>query len=180
MVCRLWNVIVPVWRYGTLNLFCNKYQCEQPSGPGLKELLPHMEDGYIYGIFYNDIGRPEMLRKLYDLRLQLFTDGRAQPVGSIEHGGVTYKAPHFRHAVSSDQWEECRQTGGHIEAHDTSTGELMWSLRVYETEYDPWESHSEQDVFVTSIELSNGKLIVTNEKQERYEVDPESRQVTTL
>ncbi len=82
----------------------------------------------------------------------------------VDHG-VKYVFPHF----STEGGEA--QAGGVVEARDEKSGALLWRVRVYSTRVDPKLERDVQDVFLTSARLEGGKLVVTNEKGETYEVD---------
>jgi hypothetical protein len=77
--------------------------------------------------------------------------------------GVRYEAPHFNNP--------CGQNGGCVAAYDNASGALLWSEKVYCTQYDPQLETDIQDVFITSLSLDNGKLNVTNEKGLHFAID---------
>jgi hypothetical protein len=85
--------------------------------------------------------------------------------------GVKYVAPHWSFISGR------KQNGGYIEAWDARSGKKLWDLKVYEVRYDPLLERDAQDVFIVSLRIENDKLIVVNEKGERYEVDLERREV---
>jgi hypothetical protein len=47
----------------------------------------------------------------------------------------------------------------------------LWELKVYEVEYNTDLERDVQDVWITSLSIEDGKLIVVNEKGDKYEVD---------
>lgn len=66
---------------------------------------------------------------------------------------------------------------GCIGAWDVKTGKKLWELKVYEIKYVPGLERDVQDVFITSLSIKEGKLIVLNEADDAYEVDLETRDV---
>lgn len=70
-----------------------------------------------------------------------------------------------------------RQNGGTVVAYDESTGEELWDLQVYTTDYDPDEEQDVQDVFITGLSLEAGHLVVSDERGRSHRVDLTSRQV---
>jgi hypothetical protein len=85
------------------------------------------------------------------------------------HKGVKYTAPHFVDGESA---------GGVVEALDAKTGKMMWRLKVYEIKRDPNLEGDVQDVFITSLAISRNKLLVMNERHDRYSVDLETHSVS--
>src|SRR6266542_1226232 len=93
-----------------------------------------------------------------------------QPVPPVIYAGVRYEAPHFLNP--------CGQNGGCVVAYDNDTGEQLWFLEVYCTHYDPgWETDV-QDVFITSMAITDGQLMVTNERNLHFTIDVVTRQVS--
>jgi hypothetical protein len=84
--------------------------------------------------------------------------------------GVRYEAPHFDNP--------CGQNGGCIVAYDEVSGGLLWSMKVYCTQYDPQLERDVQDVFITSLAVENGRLDVSNEKGNHFAVDLRTRAIT--
>ncbi len=95
-----------------------------------------------------------------------------KPVEPFIHDGVKYIAPHFDLSFERDQ------IGGFVEAWDIQSGTKLWDLKVYRVEYDPRLERDVQDVFITSLSLEEGDLIVQNGRGEEFEIDLESRAVT--
>ncbi len=71
-----------------------------------------------------------------------------------------------------------RQNGGYIEAFKVRTGKRLWILRVYKIKYKSDLEKDVQDVFITSMKIKNGTLVVMNEKDEVYSVNLRTRKVT--
>ena len=98
---------------------------------------------------------------------------RATPkeVPPIENNGIRYSAVVW----GSDIGE--KQNGGFVEAHEIASGKLLWRVKVYSTAYKSGLEKDVQDVFITSLALKNGELIVENEKGEEFAVDLKTRKV---
>ncbi|HKQ73767.1 MAG TPA: hypothetical protein VJ810_08585 [Blastocatellia bacterium] len=92
-------------------------------------------------------------------------------VTPIAHEGVRYTAHHW-------VWANGRRiAGGYIEAFNAKTSKRLWRIKVYEAKSSPQLEKDVQDVFITSIAIENDKLIVVNERNERYEMDLKTRKV---
>lgn len=91
---------------------------------------------------------------------------RAAPkeVSPVVVGAVQYSVP---------LWEM-----GFVVARDTATRKELWRVRVYEVPIDPKLEADVQHVFITSLAVEGGVLIVTNERGETYVLDPATRKVT--
>jgi hypothetical protein len=98
---------------------------------------------------------------------------RGRTVKPVSHNGIRYEAVRAGRARGFDQ------TGGIIAAVDESTDKELWTLVVYEIEYDSDEELDVQDVLISSIELNESKdtLIIENERNQHYEVDLKGRTV---
>jgi hypothetical protein len=87
-------------------------------------------------------------------------------------GAVRYEAPHY--AIETGG----KQNGGHVTATDVASGERLWTVRVYETDYDPQRERDVQDVFITSLaDAGGGCLNIEDEEDRRYVLDTASRRV---
>jgi outer membrane protein assembly factor BamB len=93
---------------------------------------------------------------------------RAAPkdVPPVTRDGVVYSAPH-------DQM-------GCVVAKDEKTGKVLWTKKVYIVKYDPNLESDVQDCFITELRFEDGKLIVSNEKNEQFELDPATQAVKVL
>ena len=91
---------------------------------------------------------------------------RAAPieVAPIAVGGVCYSAP--------------RDAMGFVVAKDLKSGRELWRVRIYEVRVDPKLERDVQDVFITSLEVKDGILLVTNERGEKYALDLKTHKVT--
>lgn len=80
----------------------------------------------------------------------------------------------------------------YVEAWDAQTGKKFWELKVYDVIYDQVHNvtgrdgqvyrrlKSEKDfqeVWINSLRIEDGKLIVTNERNEEYEVNLETKEI---
>jgi hypothetical protein len=92
-----------------------------------------------------------------------------EPVRPVVHKGVKYTAPHF---------VDGQPAGGVVEALDAKTGKALWRLKVYEIKPDPNLERDVQDVFITSLAINGNKLLVVNERHERYSVDLKTHAVS--
>ena len=68
------------------------------------------------------------------------------------------------------------QVGGMLAAYDASNREV-WRLKVYENPRRPELEGDVQDVWFRSLRVERGKLLIENERGERFEVDPATRHV---
>ena len=87
--------------------------------------------------------------------------------GSVEPvtvHGVTYSAP--------------ATAMGFVVAFDASSGRELWRQRIYQVRVDPSLERDVQDVFITSLTLRGGSLVIANEHGERYALDLATRKVT--
>ena len=94
-------------------------------------------------------------------------------VEPVTLGGVRFEAIH---------WGKQRgftQNGGYIAAIDPDSGQELWTLKVYDIEYDTEMESDVQDVFIECMSKTffSGKLKITDEKGRKYLVDPETRVV---
>ncbi len=91
---------------------------------------------------------------------------RAAPkeVAPLVVGAVEYSVP---------LWEM-----GFVVATDTATRKELWRVRVYEVPIDPKLEEDVQHVFITSLAVEGGALLVTNERGATYAVDLTTRKVT--
>lgn len=78
--------------------------------------------------------------------------------------GITYSAP--------------ASAMGFIVASDASSGRELWRQRIYRISFNPSLERDVQDVFITSLTLRSGSLVIANEHGERYAVNLSTRKVT--
>jgi MYXO-CTERM domain-containing protein len=70
--------------------------------------------------------------------------------------------------------------GGIIEARDPNTDQRLWQQQIYEVEVSDAIEGDVQWVFIASIWIDNGALMVLNERGGTYRVDITTQAVTTL
>ena len=87
-------------------------------------------------------------------------------VAPVKAGDVTYRVEH-------DQM-------GCVEAWDTAQNEMLWRRQIYVVKYVAGLERDVQDVFITSIELKDKTLTVTNERESVYELDLRSLEVKVV
>ena len=100
---------------------------------------------------------------------------RALPkkVEPVVRDGIRYSAPIF--SESSNH----KQLSGYIQAWDTRANKKLWELKVYDIKYDPGLEKDVQEIYITSLTFdSAGSLIVANEADEEYKVEPTTKKVT--
>ena len=64
------------------------------------------------------------------------------------------------------------QKMGYLYAFSTTTGEKLWEKKLYDVSYEPFLETDVQDVYISELKAEGDKLIVINEKGDRYEVNP--------
>ncbi len=91
---------------------------------------------------------------------------RAAPraVVPVVADGVRYSAP--------------AEAMGFVVAAAADSGRELWRARIYEVRVDPNLERDVQDVFITSLALGGGTLLITNERGGRYALDMKTRKVT--
>ncbi len=82
-----------------------------------------------------------------------------------------------RYAQVPGDLEKDGQVGGMLAAYDASNREL-WRLKVYENPRRPELEGDVQDVWFRSLRAEGSKLLIENERGERFEVDPATRHVS--
>lgn len=98
-----------------------------------------------------------------------------EPVPPVTRNGIRFEQ-------NLDATEaEFGQVGGVLIARDAKTGAVLWSLKVYENKRRPGLEGDAQDVFFRSMDFdSQGRLVIENERGQRFAVDVESHKVTPL
>jgi len=92
------------------------------------------------------------------------------PIEPVSRNNVVYSVPAF---VSGET-----QNGGYIEARNKASGELIWRLKVYKTEYARNLERDIQDVFIISIRLEAESIVVVDDKDRVFEVNMNTRNIT--
>ena len=88
--------------------------------------------------------------------------GAPAEVLPVTVGNIEYSAPH-RSGTHKQM--------GFIEARAPKSGELIWSRQIYAVKYDPDLEGDVQDVFIKSITVEGNNLIITNERNSKYQLD---------
>jgi hypothetical protein len=66
---------------------------------------------------------------------------------------------------------------GEVQAHNVSNPEnpcLIWKKTLYTVHYHPTLEKDVQDVFIRSLKIEDGVLVVENEHNEMYKLDPQT------
>ena len=89
-----------------------------------------------------------------------------EQVTPIVHESIRYVAPN----------DDGRR--GYIEAWDVQTNKKLWDLTVFTNRIDPKLEEDVQWVFIKSLSIRDGKLLVTSERGATYQVDLNTRVIT--
>ena len=115
---------------------------------------------------------------LFSLLVSSVMAKRQAPVDvpSVLVGDISISVPHFTeiNGVSIH--------GGVLEAQDSKTGEVVWSLQVYETDLALSLEKDIQDVFIKTLsyDATHEILILSNEREEVFVVDLKTRAVRKI
>jgi hypothetical protein len=82
----------------------------------------------------------------------------------------------IRYAQVAGDLETDGQVGGMLGAFDGASRQL-WRLKVYDNRRRPELEGDVQDVWFRSLRAEGGRLVIENERGERFEVDPATRSV---
>jgi hypothetical protein len=117
-------------------------------------------------------------RSLLFIATALIVWGAGHPAGAkrgpvpvvepVTHQGVRYRVVDF---------ESCRE-GGCIEALDATTGQKLWSLKVYCPKIDSTIEEDVQWVFISALAIDGNRLLVTHEDGGHFSVDLATREVS--
>jgi hypothetical protein len=97
--------------------------------------------------------------------------GAPAEVLPVTVGNIEYSVPHRNGA---------QKQMGFIEARDLKSGKLIWSRQIYAVKYDPDLEGDVQDVFIKSITVEGNHLIITNERNSKYQLDLNSLEVKVI
>ena len=97
--------------------------------------------------------------------------GAPAEVLPVTVGNIKYSAPH-RNGTHKQM--------GFIEARDLKSGKLIWSRQIYAVKYDPDLEGDVEDVFIKSITVEGNHLIITNERNSKYQLDLNSLEVKVI
>lgn len=86
-----------------------------------------------------------------------------KPVAAVIADVIEYSAP--------------SELMGFVVATDTRTHKELWRERIYKAAINPALEGDVQDVFITSLVIERGALIITNERGENYSLDLATRKV---
>ena len=87
-----------------------------------------------------------------------------KPVPPVASNSIEYSAPHERM--------------GFVVATDIASHKELWRERIYTVWINPLVERDVQDVFITSIVIKRGTLIITNERGASYTLDLATSRVT--
>jgi len=59
----------------------------------------------------------------------------------------------------------------YVEAWDVKSGKKLWEKKVYTVIIDPMVEEDVQWVFISSLSIEDGKLLVVNERNYKYKID---------
>lgn len=99
---------------------------------------------------------------------QLASAKRIAPVNvePVIYEGIRYVAPN----------DNGRR--GYIEAWSIETNKKLWELTVFTNRIDPTLEEDVQWVFIKALNVQNGRLMVTSERGNTYEIDLQTKAVT--
>ena len=90
---------------------------------------------------------------------------RAAPeaVEPVTVHGITYSAP--------------PDAIGFVVARNASSGRELWRQRIYSVRINPALERDVQDLFITTLKVRGGTLLVTNERGEHFVLNLQTRRV---
>ena len=97
--------------------------------------------------------------------------GAPAEVLPVTVGNIEYSAPH-RNGTHRKM--------GLLEARDLKSGKLIWSRQIYAVKYVPDLEGDVQDVFIKSITVEGNHLIITNERNSKYQLDLNSLELKVI
>jgi outer membrane protein assembly factor BamB len=86
------------------------------------------------------------------------------PVPPVTIGSIKYAAP--------------EDAMGYVVATNTSNGKELWRVRIYSVQINPILEKDVQDVFITSLVVSGGTLLIENERGDKYTLNVSTRKVS--
>ena len=87
-----------------------------------------------------------------------------KPVAPLVFQGIEYSA----HRDGRIQY---------VVATDTATSRELWRVEIFRTHIKPWIEEDNQWVFITNLTLSDGTLLIRDEKSRCYILDLTTRRV---
>lgn len=88
------------------------------------------------------------------------------PVPNLADGAVEYRAPHAQL--------------GCVECWDPTRNEMLWRRQIYVVRYNAELERDVQDIFIKTLRLRDGALIVQNERDSEYRLDLDTLEVRPL
>ena len=94
-------------------------------------------------------------------------------VPPVTSRGIRYQT------VSGARARGFKQDGGVIAAVDAASGKELWTLVVYDTDYDAHEETDVQEVYIVRMTLNGASdsLLIENERRKRFSVSLRDRSV---
>jgi hypothetical protein len=104
-----------------------------------------------------------------------------KPVPALISGNIKYIAPDVLPNHRSIYGKStCSEKSMCVEARNKKTGKLLWQAEVYPIEIDPTVELDVQYVYITSLKIERGQLIVKNESGQIFMVDLKTHKVTKI
>ena len=105
----------------------------------------------------------------------------AKRVGPKDVPAVTIKNLRFE-VIHWGKDRGFAQNGGYIAAFDKTSGEELWTLKIYDIVYDPELESDVQDLFIKSMKKSwfGNTLKIIDERGRQYVVNPDNRTVVSV
>lgn len=89
-------------------------------------------------------------------------------VPPVVHAGIEYSVP-----LGADKL-------GIVRAREEAGGKVLWEQKIYEVEFNPKLERDVQWVFISDLKMEGKSLIITDERNRRYALNPETREVRPL
>ena len=114
-----------------------------------------------------DMTRPAVIVLLTLLLPQLASAKRIAPVkvDPAIYEGIRYVAPN----------DDGRR--GYIEAWNVETNKKLWELTIFTNAIDPKLEEDVQWVFIKTLNIRDGRLMVVTERRETYQVDLKAKEI---
>jgi outer membrane protein assembly factor BamB len=91
-------------------------------------------------------------------------------VAPVTSANLRFEAPHSNNP--------CGQNGGCVVAYDHATNTVLWSVKLYCTQYDKDLEQDVQDVFITSLTVENGQVVIADEQGRHFSLDPATQRIS--
>jgi hypothetical protein len=89
-------------------------------------------------------------------------------VAPITLNGIQYSAPNPIGTL------------GTVRAVDLKTGKTLWNQTIYQVTIDPKLEEDVQWVYIRKLQRQGQLIIITTERNQRYQLNPKTRQVKVL